>query len=81
MLGTNLAGQLYKEVDFNTLFTTTDHLAGAVDHRGNPSFSNAVLFGGTFGTGAILSRTSTAQRTDAISLFGVRTQGTIVGTR
>jgi hypothetical protein len=81
MLGTNLAGQLYKEVDFNTLFTTTDHLAGAVDHRGNLSFTTARLFAGTFGTGAILSRTSTAQRTDAISLFGVRTQGNILGTR
>ena len=81
LLGANLAGQLIRETSANVLGTTADHLAGAVDHRGNPSFSTAILFPGTFGTGAILSRTSAAQRTDAISLFGVRSAGNILGTR
>jgi len=81
LIGANLAGQLIRETSVNVLGTTIDHLSGAVDHRGTPSFSKAILFPGTYGTGAILSRTSAAQRTDAISLFGVRSAGNILGTR
>jgi hypothetical protein len=80
LIGANLAGQLYAETAVNTLTTTTAHRPGTTDQRGNPSFAPHVLFGGTVGTGAMVSKVGST-RNDSISLFGLDASGAVAGTR
>ncbi|HYE03338.1 MAG TPA: hypothetical protein VD963_08900 [Phycisphaerales bacterium] len=64
-------------------FATAMHRPGTDDHRGVPSYSPAVFFPGTVGTGATLSRPTglLSMRTRGISLFGVDTNGSPMGTQ
>jgi hypothetical protein len=77
LMGTDLLGNyLFESSAGDFSGSSTAHRTGTLDHRGAPSFSARVLFPGSIGTGAILTRTSAGGgKTNAITVWGVDANG------
>ncbi len=76
VLGADFIGNLMSETSALTLTSSSAHRPATLDHRAGPSFSPSILWGGTIGTGAMITRSSTGTgKADAMSVFGVAANG------
>ncbi|HEX2837085.1 MAG TPA: hypothetical protein VHN77_03050 [Phycisphaerales bacterium] len=82
VLGADFIGNLMSETSALTLTSTNTHRPSTLDHRAGASFSPSLLFPGTVGTGAMISRSSGGTgKADAMSVFGLTSGGAVSGAR
>jgi len=82
LMGADFLGQYRHESTPGTTATTAAHRPGTSDQRGGATYSASRLFAGSVGTGAVLARSSGGGgKTDSLSLFGVGSDGQVVGAR
>ncbi len=81
LIGVNLAKQMLHESSPGVVTGTQAHLAGAFDHRGNPSFSPVPLFTGSVGTVGMIAKSAQASKADRLAVIGVDAAGAPVSTR
>ncbi|CAG0949657.1 hypothetical protein PHYC_00127 [Phycisphaerales bacterium] len=82
LLGADFMGLMRAETSPLVVTNTAGHRPGTMDHRGSATFSSAIVFSGSVGTGAVLSRsTGGSGKADSISVFGLSSGGTVVAAR
>ncbi|MBK9187427.1 MAG: hypothetical protein IPM33_00575 [Phycisphaerales bacterium] len=82
VMGADFLGQYRYESTAGSTTTTNTHRPATTDQRGGMTYSAVRLFAGSVGTGAVLSRGAAGGgKTDTLSLYGVGSDGQVVGTR
>ncbi|MBL8763843.1 MAG: hypothetical protein JNM07_06200 [Phycisphaerae bacterium] len=80
LLASNYSGQFVHENAANTTNTTNTHRPGTAAQRGNVSYSSRnFLPASQFGTAAMLTRTTSNEPTNSVSVWGVGAGGSPVG--
>ncbi|TVQ31571.1 MAG: hypothetical protein EA376_08855 [Phycisphaeraceae bacterium] len=77
-IGPNFSNLLVYESSAGVMTSTSAHLTGP-DHRGGITFSQETFFAGSIGTAGMLQKTGSD--TNRLSIWGVGSNGSVVGTR